>query len=88
MIGFSLVVYFFSLIHNIIGLYIKWHKCKKNAESQACQDQKWDGDIGMDLAKITTVMTRLVSITQVYEWMLMKHIILWQKSKDLTEALL
>ena len=40
------------------------------------------------LTSSTSMFTKLIQIAQIYEWLSMKQIIIWQSTKDFTEAML
>ena len=41
----------------------------------------------MRLSVVVDVLTKLITMTQMYEWITMRLIIIWQSGKDLTTAL-
>ena len=54
---------------------------------RSCEEGRWFVCYINKLSFLYGAFTRMITFTQMYEWLSMRAIIIWQSSKDLTQAL-
>ena len=81
LISLNMFIYVIMLIYNITFKYQVAKRCI-NPQSIKCITDKSQEKNVTKLQNLVYIITRLLSMSQIYEWMIIRIILLWQSGKN------